>query len=308
MNKKRVTAFILAGIMILAMAGCGGNGDTGSGTNTDSGRTETSFEEVVVIDNSKYSMKITGINEGDRNQYSMNAVYENKLSVPKEDAEKSERNRLTFLVKEAYINGYSCAVVAGADAIEAGTSFESTIDISRYQLETKNITEVTKVELAVSISNADDWNQYYEEEINVVFYPQGEEKAVGQNYAVQSTDTVLAENENLKVVSLGEFILKDNVYGIRFYVENRTENEITIAFNDEKIDGVAIDPHASASVLPGRHDYVFVSWNEGDLKDAKVTDFNASAVKQVEFKLRVYNADLTQGIVEYLNETFTVTP
>ncbi len=324
MKKSKLIALILTGVLAVSvLAGCEGSktansqGSTNTGTGTAANSTTggantvtagTSFEEVVVVDNSKYTMKITGIKEDPQRAYSLVAVYENKLSAPKEGASGKDKNRLDFLVQEAYINDYACSVLAGAYGVEAGTSFENTIDFNKFSFEEKNLTDVTKVELVLVINNTDDWNQVYEDSLHVTFYPQGESKYQGQSYTAQGTDQILADNDDIKVVSLGTYMPQDNVYGIRLYVENKTANEVKVGFDHEKVNGTAVDSHTAVNILPGRHDYVILKWSQEDMDAAKVSGFDASKVENVEFEMHVYNADLTQGVVDYLKETFVVTP
>lgn len=232
------------------------------------------FEEQMLFDTDDCSMKITGIEEDDFWGYILKAQVENK----------TEDLNLRFSVDTAAVNGVSYDPYFSADAA-AGKKANEEISFSDDTLNAL-LGDFTDIELTLRVYNADDWlsDDILKETVHV--YPLGQDKASVFVREAQPTDVVLADNDDFSVIVTGYDPEGFWGYTVKLYLVNKTDIPLCFNADDVSVNGFMCDPYWGKTVEPGKTAFSDMAWSNSDFEEIGVTD-----VEEVEFSLRVYNAD-----------------
>ncbi|MBP3458861.1 MAG: hypothetical protein J6K58_06600 [Lachnospiraceae bacterium] len=115
-------------------------------------------------------------------------------------------------------------------------------------------------------------------------------------------ETVIVDNE--EVTFIIESIDADNMWGytLKVYLENKTDKDLMFAMENASVNGYMCDPFWASTVNAGMKDNTDISFKADDFEKYHISD-----VTDIEFKLRVYDAnDWTADNV--VNEIYTIYP
>ena len=95
----------------------------------------------------------------------------------------------------------------------------------------------------------------------------------------------------------------DSDYGpaLTLYCENNTDQNLSFSMDDVSVNGFMCDPYWAVTIWPHAKSYSTATWYTDDLTENGITQF-----ENVEFKLRVYDAD-DWSSNDLLSETYTLT-
>ncbi|MGI6072391.1 MAG: hypothetical protein ACOX75_05200 [Lachnospiraceae bacterium] len=153
-------------------------------------------------------------------------------------------------------------------------------------------------------SNYDDINEEYYIDDYFVVYPTGldADSVTYRDRPPVPGQAVIVDNEDLKFII--ESARKDDYWGylIHFYVENRTETTICLAWSELSANGFEMVPSWKDTVLSGKRKLSGTYISPGALETNGITD-----VEEIEFRLVVRNLYNYYDKI-YLDETFTFNP
>ena len=314
---KRLIALLLAFVLMLSLAACGGEktpvtDDTQKptesqnktdekdleesepeGTEPTEGETpkdEIAFTEVVVVDNEECLIKITGIEDDAMWGYTLNVYLENK----------SADQSYMFSVDESSINGVQCATLFATEVAAGKKANESLIfmdDLKEY-----GVGEYTDIKLSFSVSDSEDWLADPVAEETVHIYPFGEDKAVQVVRQPQESDKVLVDNEYVTAIVTG--YEQDEIWGytVKLFLVNKTDKALMFSVSDASVNGFMADPLFAETVSADMCTFSSMIWSDIDLEENNITE-----IEQIEFKLQAY--DLEDWDAEYMaSETITLNP
>ena len=303
---KKITSILIVVIMIFSFCACGelstttnpegSTSQNNSGKETKDNETEKTvdkitFTELVAVDNSECSIKITGIEEDSISGFTLKAQLENK----------STDKTYMFSVITASVNGVEFNPFFAYE-VAAGKKSNEKMTFSDKKLGGNNVGDFTDIELTFSVHDSKDFTADDVAEETVHIYPYGEEKAVKFERESQSTDVIVLDNEYVTVIVTG--YTNDDIWGYSanvFFV-NKTDKNLKFSVAEASVNGFMADPFFATSLSAGKCSFNSITWSKTVLEENDITD-----VEKIEFKLRVYDSENWLGD-DISNATVTLNP
>lgn len=305
---KKLFCIFFALILAIALIGCGGadkedgSADTSASTagdvaeNTEKTPEDTKAEasddvDTSVFDHELCSIKLVGFEKDDYYGNVVTVEYENKTA---------DQNHM-YTVKYANVNGVQCETL-GITTVEAGKSVTDEVVISTEVAEIYGMTEITDIELVIDVSNADDMSAIEEiSEVSLNYYPNGKENATDFVREAVATEKVVAENDHVKFTYVETIIDDLGGYNYVFYVENKSDKNISLTGSSAYVNETKIDTLYSDMVGAGNKKFTVMYWDE-----ATLAGVGASTVEKLEANVWVMDDDVMSADYGTLN--IVVTP
>ncbi len=269
--------------------------DNDNGNDTDSENESENkaitFTEIVAIDNSECSIKITGIEPDNMWGYTLKAQLENK----------SSDKTYMFSVESAAINGVECNPLFAVE-VAAGKKSNDEITFMDDALEKNGITEYTDIELTFRVYDSEDWSADDVATQTVHVYPYGEDNVTLFTRETLSTDNVIIDNDYITVIVTG--YEEDDFWGYsaNLFLVNKTDKTVMFCADDVSVNGFMANPLFATSVSAGKCAFSSITWSDTTFEENGITE-----VEEIEFSLRAY--DYNDWFADdFTNETITLNP
>ena len=288
---KKITALLLALVIVLGVTGCGsGNGNSGKENASpqndvpqnstepakDKDTTTYSIKDYVVVDNDQCSLVITGV-EDSRTSVKFSVVCENKTSD----------KTLMFSEDGVAVNGWSYTSLF-VNEVAAGKKKTDTLSFSKSTLKKYGIEYIDELLLCLRIYDSDDW--LADAVVKDVFYVYPTGKTKDEVWYAERTaapgDALIVDNDDCTFIICSAQAEKGifSAYKLNVYLKNKTDSAATFSWDDTSVNGFMCDPFWAASVPPGCSSYSEISFSSSSFKDN-----NIETVEEIEFELSVYN-------------------
>lgn len=302
MKKKLLTSLLSVAVLL---TGCGGSESTQpantqqTGTVTTTEEMESAIEETaesipdasavtveeqVLLDQDGFKITLTGL-EDDFMGPSLNVLIEN-----------NSQTDVTIQARNVSVNGYMVAHTFSADVI-AGKKNNSSITFLSSSFEECGIEEIADVAFLFHIFDAESWDTILDSEI--VEIQTSAMDSYQQNY--DDSGTVLFEGNDIKIISKG--ISEDSMFGpgLILYMENNSEQSITVQARDTSVNGFMIDPTLSSEIAPGKKIISSMTFMDSDFEENSIT-----AIEEIETSFHIFITDSWETIIdtEPINITF----
>ena len=243
--------------------------------------------DQILVDNEYVKIIATGCVE---DEY---AQVVNVLAINKSDKNIGigvEDTSVNGLMLEA---GYWCDITAGKAAYEW-------ISWSNDDFEQLDLGGFTDIEMTFVVTDQDDWYAGNLAEETVHYYPEGEHNATQFNYTVQSSDTVLVENQYVDVIITSHGKDDWGEYTLSLFYENHTDTDLYIAARDVTVNGIALDPYYVEDLLVGKCAFLPMQWSSYTLEENNITE-----IAEITFTLEI-DADYGWYTTNLVTESFTL--
>lgn len=235
---------------------------------------EEPFEEIILLDNEYCSVILKNIDEGGLWGYTWTVYLENKTDL-----------NLMFSMDSVSVNGYDSDPYWGA-LVNAGMKSNEEISWTE-DFEALGIDAITQVSFRLSVNDSDDWfaDPLVEETLTV--YPLGED-VVGELFTREAaaTDITILDDENCSIILTEVDENAEWGYNWTLYIENKTDQNITVSMDNVSINDLICDPYWGQTVSAGSKTFSNVEWYQDTLDE-----YGIESVTAVEFDLYVYDAD-----------------
>lgn len=249
------------------------------------------FEEILVVDNDKCSIKITELEPDNIWGFTLKAELENK----------SSDKTYMFSVSSAAINGVQSDPFFATE-VAPGKKSRNDISFSESTLKDYGISELTDIEMSFRVYDSNDWGAGDVAKETVHVYPYGEDKATVFVREPEDTDKIIVDNDAATVIVTG--YTEDDIWGYtaNLFLVNKTDKEVMFSVEDASVNGYMADPFFSKSVIPGKCAFTSMSWGNSTLEENGIEN-----VEEIEFTIKIYDAN--DWVAEpYAHETITLTP
>jgi len=239
---------------------------------------DISIEESVLVDES--GIKITA------KELNVDEFWGSELKLLIENNSGSD---LTFQCRNASVNGYMVETMMSTDVVN-GKKANDSLTFMPTGLEPFNSNEIADMEFSIHVFDTESWDTYLDT-------PQISLKtSIYEDYEYKFDDSGdLVYNENgIKAVIKG-LIEDESIFGpsIVVYLENNSNENITVQSRDVSINGFMVDTIFSSEVLPGKHSIDTITFFSEDLEENDIT-----TIENIEISLHIFNTDSWDTIVD----------
>ena len=253
---------------------------------------EYEITDYVVFDNENAAMTIQRGGCDEWGNISFDVLCENKTD-----------KKLHFSADSLIVNGWSVGGYLGTE-VSAGGHEVSTLDIWASDMENIGLENPDQVVMNVRVADEDGWwDDIYLIDESYTFYPTGltEEQIVVPERRAGANEKVLVDNDVLSFIILeGETDATWGSFEIHAYLENKSDKDLYISWEDVTVNGTDIDPYFGITIPAGQKTVSEMMFGVNELQDNKI-----ETVEEVAFTLRA--ADDTAGD-ELYKEAHTYQP
>ncbi len=238
---------------------------------------EVTIEETVLLDESGIKITATGLEDG---------WFGTDLKLLIEN--NGEKN-VTVQARNSSVNGFMVDTMMSEDVV-AGKKANTTLTFSTTGLKEGNITTVANMEFAFHIFETDSWDTYLDSEMIVL------ETSAAGSY-VQSFDdsgTVFYDADGIKIIGKG-LSNDDSIFGpgLIVYIENNSEQNITVQVRDTSVNGFMIDANMSQDVMSGKKAITAATFFSSSLEENGIED-----ITEIETSFHIFDMDSWDEIVD----------
>lgn len=288
---KKLLSLLLSSLMILSLCACGGSnsgssevtppkdvssaaGDTASEESSDN-QDDVTISETVLLDESGVKVTAKSLNMDGAFGPEIKVLIENNSGQP-----------LTFQCENSSVNGYMIENSLSADVMD-GKKANDGISFDSSSLENCGISTITDVEFSFHIFNTDTWDDYLK--TDAIQIKTSAADTYNQEYD-DSGETVYDSN-GIKIVAKG---LSEDMFGqcIVLYIENNSDENITVQAENTSVNGFMIEPFQSTDVLSGKRAVDTLSFMNEELEENEITD-----IETVEVSFNIADANSWDSIV-----------
>lgn len=286
---KKLLAWLLTTTLLLSISACGeknNNNDNGHNSNND-----TSFNEIVVIDNNDCTIKIKAVDPNNKSGYSLKVEFKNK----------STNKTYMASVDSASINGIDCQ---SDFALEIKPKEKTTVDVILLSnlIKENNIGDFTDIEVTFLVFELGNWEAGPIVLETFHIYPYGQDKANQYVREIQPTDNVIIDNDYVKVIVVGYNPKGKQGYSVNLFLLNKTNKVAMFTIEKAFVNEHNIDPYYTAYVSANGCAFSSITWPINSLKDNGISD-----VTEIKLLFNIVNYENWQGDY-YVKDTFILKP
>lgn len=243
---------------------------------------EAAFDAIPLIVTDEYSMTITSIDQDGLFGYTWNVLLENNTD-----------QTLMFSLDDVSVNGIMCDPYWASSVAPGKKSNETVLwtDLSDYGIDTPTI-----ISGRLNIYDDDTWDDLYDDTFTVT--PYGEDAVTTVERDSQETDIPLLATDDYTVTITG---ISTDEWGYNWdlYLENNSQQDVMVTFDQVCVDGILCDPFWAESVPAGKKSSTTMTWYQ-DFSEYGITEPTI-----IEGLLNICDDDTYE---DYYLDTFTVTP
>ncbi len=303
MKKRKLLAlcFVLSLSAATIFTGCGSSSSSGgskdistvttsdaSGTGTDgsSSKDAVTVAEQVLYDANNVKITATGLSEDDSwLGTSLTLLIENNSD-----------QSLTIQARDANVNGYMVDTSMSAN-VAAGMKANDSLVFQTSGLEECGIEQIASMEFSFTMLNSDTFETVFDSDVITV----NTSIAEGYTQTYDDSGTVLLDANGIKIVGKG--LSTDDSFwgpGVILYIENNSDQNITVQTRDTSINGFMVTSTISESVLVGKKAITAVQFYDSDLESNGITD-----ITSVNLSFHIFNSASWDAILD--SDPITIT-
>ncbi len=303
MKKRKLLAlcFVLSLSAATIFTGCGSSSSTGgskdistvttsdaSGTGADAGSSKdaVTVAEQVLYDANNVKITATGLSEDDSwLGTSLTLLIENNSD-----------QSLTIQARDANVNGYMVDTSMSAN-VAAGMKANDSLVFQTSGLEECGIEQIASMEFSFTMLNSDTFETVFDSDVITV----NTSIAEGYTQTYDDSGTVLLDANGIKIVGKG--LSTDDSFwgpGVILYIENNSDQNITVQTRDTSINGFMVTSTISESVLVGKKAITAVQFYDSDLESNGITD-----ITSVNLSFHIFNSASWDAILD--SDPITIT-
>lgn len=285
---KKIVSLIIAVILSVSLAACGGSSKDHSqepsdalnsgGTQTDNKGQAAGISETVLVDEA--GVKVTAKSL----EYGGLFGPELKLLV-----ENNSGKDLTFQSRNASVNGYMIETMMSIDVAD-GKKANDSLTFMDSDLEASGIETIADMEFSLHIFTAEDWEDY----LNTPLIQLKTTAAASYEYTFDDSGDLLYSGDEIKIVAKG-FSEDQSLFGpsIVVYIENNSGKDITVQTRNVSINGFMAEAIFSSDVLTGKRAVDAITFLSSDLEENGITGFD-----EVELSFHIFESAGWNTIVD----------
>ncbi|MCK5128654.1 MAG: hypothetical protein KAQ68_02285 [Clostridiales bacterium] len=237
---------------------------------------DSSIDEQILIDQEDIIITVKGFQLDGYGGPEIEVFIENNSEI-----------NITVDAKNMTVNGYMHETFFSSD-VSAGKKANDTITLSTTELELCGIVDICDIELSFSITD-EDWDEIFDTEIMTIKTSLSE----SCEQVVNDSGEVLFEENGVKIVYQG--LYEDSYFGTGYvlYLENNTEDTITVWARNTSVNGFMISPYFSYDIAPWKRAVSSLTFFEDDLEENNITEVN-----EIELNFHIFKTESWDTVVD----------
>lgn len=239
--------------------------------------TEVTIEETVLVDEAGVKITAKSINDGFLGA-------EVKLLI-----ENNSGKNLTFQCRNASVNGFMLDAVMSVDVVD-GKKANDTLVFMSSELEACEINTIADMEWSFHVFDSDTWNTYLDTSM-VQIRTSAADTYV---YTYDDSGEVVYEDGGIKIVvkGLDEY---NSIFGpsIIVYIENNSNNNITVQVQDVSINGFMVYGIFSSDLVSQKRAVDSITFMSSELEENGI-----EKIEDVELIFHIFNSDSWSAIAD----------
>ena len=260
---KRIIALLLAAMMVFCLCACGGESPADSENDSKKAsekveNADVTIEEQVLYDANDIKITATGLDD---------SWYGTELKLL---IENNSSQDITVQARNANVNGYMVTTSMSAD-VAAGKKANDSLTFETTSLKDCGIETMATMEFYFVIIDSKSFEDIYNTDVITI----NTSAADGYTQTYDDSGEVIAEVNGIKIVSKG-LSEEDSFWGpgLVVYIENNSDQDITIQARDVSINGFMVEPSMSEDIVAGRRAITAVQFFDTDLEDNGIETIN----------------------------------
>jgi len=202
--------------------------------------------------------------------------------------ENNSEQDITVQARNVSVNGYMVDSSMSAD-VAAGKKANDALTFTKTSLENSGIEQIADMEFFFHIYDSDEWDVILDTETISL------QTSIANSFTQTYDDSgeLLYEDDKVKIV-LKDFY-EDSFLGsaLRFYIENNSDENITIQVRDTSVNGFMMDPSMSTEIAAGKKAIGSMTFFSSEIEKNKIESFDT-----VETAFHIYNTDTWDTVID----------
>ncbi len=207
--------------------------------------------------------------------------------------ENNNEKDITVQVRKVSVNDIMIDPIFSAD-VATGKKINDGMTFMDSELEVAGITTIKEIEFIFHIFDAESWDDIIDSEVIHI------ETSVDKNFVQEIDDSgfLAVESNGIKII-VKKLDSQDSFWGadVYVYIENNSDQDVTVQTRDVSIDGFMVDPIFSSDVVSGKRAFDTITFMESDLEENGVTDINSLELRFHVFNMESWNTIFDSEIV-----------
>lgn len=295
---RKLIAIILSALIVLSFAGCTFDGtpdstkQIGDGTteNTDNNGSNEQKNEVATISEQVCfdhdGVKVTAKSITDDSIWGTGI----KFLVENNSGKDYSVSTSEVIVNNCMITSlFSCQVAAGKKA-------NDTLYLSSSELKAAGIDNIGQIEIYFYVYDSSSYTTVYEAECTTIKTSLFDK----MDTTVNDAGHELYNKDGIRIV--GKYVDENTFWGssVLLYVENKTNQNITVSCDDMSINGFMVTALLSSTVYSGKY-----AIDDITILSTSLEENNITSIDTIELKFHIYNNDTFSTIADTEPITFT---
>lgn len=280
---KQIASILLALVFALSLAACGSTTEdiqkpSNVTTPDPQTNTEVTITETVLVEESGIKITAKGLNT--------DSLFGPELKLL---IENNSGKNLTFQCNNASINGYMVETLMSVEVV-TGKKANDSLTFMDSDLADSGITAIADMEFSFHIFETENWEAYLDTKTIVL----KTSLADTFEYTYDDSGDLVYEGNDIKIVVKG--LSKDpSIFGpgVVVYIENNSNQNVTVQAGDVSINGFMVEPIFSSSVVSGKRAVSTITFMDSDLEKNEI-----SSIENIELSFHIFQTDNWDTIVD----------
>lgn len=217
--------------------------------------------------------------------------------------ENTSHKKLLFSVSGAAVNGYMLDSDWSLE-VAPGKTEESQIIFGQPLLTRHGFSVIDDIQLDLYVVNANNWMDDPVFEGKAELYPSGKapEEVWPPERMYLPGEQIIEDNGTFAFVLLEEEPDGPGGYTLRTYIENRTDRNLMMSWENVSVNDSLIDPYWAVGIMAGKRCYADIVFPKAEFEKNGIID-----VGEIGLTMTVYDSDDWMAPALY-NSTFTIYP
>ena len=246
--------------------------------NADSGNAvELSIEEQVLYDANDIKITATGIHE---------SIWGVEIDLVIENNSDTD---ITVQDRDANVNGFMVSTTMSVD-VASGKKAKDSLIIDNSSIKECGLIQIATIEFRFHIFDADTWDDIALSDVITITTSQAE----GYTQAYDDSGDVLVDYKGIKIICKG-LSDEDSFWGpgVILYIENNSNQGVTIQVRDVSVNGFMIDPTISEDVIPGKKAMSAIQFYSSQLEENDI-----DKIEDIEFYFTIIDLDTWDDVLD----------